>query len=373
MAVVSVNILHDGWGASETVGTKTTFTVVYLVEVDDKNDGAMVVMSANDGTTRIPRSGEFYEVGNDRDPFAMVLTKSPTPIDDKLWHVTCTFGPVGAPSYTPPAHEEIRGLDDADPPEPTDDPVEERVDCTIQTVNATRVAERGAYIGKLVIPSGGSTLDNGNFDPTGFIPGKPTVSINAEGGGFGRIKNGVPITNSVFTAFDPPPEIAYNQYRITCGMNVLRYPQWLITSVNSVNKDIAAFRGPGLRMDAAPYTARYMGITVGERISNGKIFTRLELEFLIDPLFGWRLDILDRGYCVKSNLREDISEGAIKKNNVLDEKGNPISEPILLDGKGTMLDMEYFQAAYLRYAIYPEINFRAGQLTNFRALHRRLN
>jgi hypothetical protein len=375
MAIVSVNILHDGWTGSEAAGAKPKFTVVYLVEVDDKNDGAKIVMDADDGTTRIPRFNEIYSVGNESDSFAVAQTKSPTPIDDKFWHVTVTFGAPGTlvgQDFNAWARE-VAGapIDDGDPPKPTEDVFEWRVNCSIQTVNAIRVAERGAYIGKAFLPIGGSPWDAGNFNANGFSPGKPPVSLNAEGDGLGRITNGVPITNSVFTPFDPPPEIAYNQYRITCTMNVRSYPQWLLTKVNSVNNDLVWFTGPGLRLRAQPYTARYMGINVSESIANGQVFSRLELEFLIDPIFGWRLDILDRGYCIKSNNKE-LSEGAPAKNNVVDEKGNQISEPILLDGAGNKLDVEYYQACYLRYAVYPEINFRAGALTNFRALHKRI-
>jgi len=369
MAVVSVNILHNGWGASEDVGKKTSFTVVYLVEVDDKNDGAMVVMSADDGTTRIPRKGEYYDVGNDRDPFAYVKSKSPAPIDDKLWNVSVTFGPIDSEDSKPSEGSEVSGLDDE--LQPTDDPVEERVNCSISTVNATRAAERGAYIGRVVNTIGGNPWDAGNFDPEGFRPGKPPVSLSATPDGFGRIKNGVPITNSVFTPFDPPPEISYNQYRITCGMNVAGYPNSLITKVNSINLTAVTFRGPGLNFTAQPFTARYIGISAAERIKEGKVFNRLELEFLIDPLFGWRIDILDRGYCVNSN--KTVSEGAPTKNNIVDEKGNQIAEPILLDGAGEMLDLEALQAVYLRYAVYPEIDFRQGNLTDFDKLHKGLN
>ena len=105
-----------------------------------------------------------------------------------------------------------------------------------------------------------------------------------------------------------------------------------------------------------------MGVSLsGPRVKNGDIFQRIELEFLIDPLFGWRLDILDRGYCVNANK---VSEGAPAKNNIVDAKGNQISEPVLLDGNGDVLDLETQQATYLRYAVYPEIA-NMGQITDF--------
>lgn len=368
MAVVSVNILHNGWSASEDVGKKTTFTVVYLVEVDDKNDGAMIVMIADDGTTRIPRKGDYYEVGNDRDPFAYVQSKSPTPIDDKYWHVSVTFGPIDSKNQPPPEGSQKGGLDDDD--KPTDDPEKEAAEITIQTLNATRVAERGAFIGKVELPHGGNPWDPGNFNVEGFRGGKPPTSATAKGDRLGRIKNGVAITNSVFTPFDPPPEISYNQIRITCGVNVRFWTTTIFRMVNTVNAvPIKFFGSVADGIKCAPYTCRFMGVNAAERVKNGKIFSRFELEFLIDPLFGWRQDILDRGYCVSSN--KTVSEGAPEKNNIVDEKGNQIAEPILLDGRGNMLDTETQAATYLRYAVYPEIS-NMQKITDFDKLKRRL-
>ena len=369
MAVVSVNILHNGWSATEDIGTKTTFTVVYLVEVDDKNDGALVVMDADDGTSRIPRQFETYAVGNDSDPFAFVKSKSPTPIDDKFWHVSVTFGP------NEPAGEEnggpIGGLDED--LNPTDNPLREVIDVSVTVVNATRAAERGAYIGQIDLPIGNIDVnDDGYFSTEGFRPGSTGVE-QANGDNLGRIVNGVPITNSVYTPFDPPPEIAYNQIRITAGMNCDQYPGRLGELVNSVNGqrvnlDVGEFRGWhfGFTEDFPPYTLRFMGFNTQRRFKNGVAYWRIEIEYLADLLFGWRLDILDRGYCVNSN--ETVSEGAPSKNNILDVTGNQISEPVLLDGQGKMLDLETHAATYLRYAVYPEIDFRAAGISNFHGL-----
>tara|TARA_R110000824_G_scaffold37749_3_gene115935 strand:- start:1470 stop:2600 length:1131 start_codon:yes stop_codon:yes gene_type:complete len=368
MAVVSVNILHNGWGASEDIGTKTTFTVVYLVEVDDKNDGAMIVMIADDGITRIPRRFEMYAVGNDSDAFAFVKSKSPTPIDDKFWHVTVTFGP-NEPSGEP-GGQQLSGLDDR--LIPTDNPLREVIDVSVTVVSATRAAERGAYIGQIDLPIGNVDVnDDGYFSNEGFWPILQGVE-KANGDNLGRIINGVPITNSVFTPFDPPPEINYNQMRITAGMNCDQYPGRLAELVNSVNdREVTLDAGAGFFRFGfgeffPPYTLRFMGFNTQRRFKNGVPFWRIEIEYLADLLFGWRLDILDRGYCVKSN--ETVSDGAPSKNNIIDVTGNQISEPVLLDGNGNMLDLETHAATYLRYAVYPEIDFGAAGISNFHGL-----
>jgi hypothetical protein len=93
--------------------------------------------------------------------------------------------------------------------------------------------------------------------------------------------------------------------------------------------------------------------------SNGVGYFRCNLELEIDPLYGWRLDILDRGYSVKDNTLESDGSYTVGKAKVItDEAGNPLKEPSLLDGHGELLDHENFDAVYLQYAVYPEIDFR---------------
>lgn len=369
MAVTSVKILHNGWSGSETAGAGITFNVIYQVEVDDRNDGPLVVLNADDGTTRLPTPGDSYQVGNDVDPFAFVKSVSPSPVAEKVWNVTVTFGPL-EPGESPdgPQGQEPTGLDPNR--QPTDDPTEEGVIISVSAVNAKRAALHGAYIGH------GEAVGNNPFviDNSSFVGNRPPVPVPpiTTPDGKGGIKDKTAITNSVFTPFDPPPEIDYSQVRVSINMNLRIAPVRWLDYVNSVNTEQINFVDAigDVLATAEPFACRVMAVSYAPRIKNGVLFYATDIEFLIDNLFTHRLDILDRGYCENSN--KNVSE-APTKNNIIDENGLPLAEPVLLDGHGRQLDTEQIDAVYLRYAVYPEFDFHQWGIQDPQGLQNRLN
>ena len=90
MAVVSVKTLHDGWSGSFPFDDAPTFSVVYLVEVDDPQDGNITVVSASG----IPQLGSAYRVGEDfrADCLLKSLSTSPVAGTRNLWQVTASYG-----------------------------------------------------------------------------------------------------------------------------------------------------------------------------------------------------------------------------------------------------------------------------------------
>ena len=370
MAVTSVKILHNGWSGSETAGAGITFNVTYQVEVDDRNDGPLIVLNADDGTTRVPIVGDSYRVGNDVDPFAFVKSVAPTPVAEKVWNVAVTFGPL-EPSESPdgPEGQEPTGLDENQ--QPTDDPTEEAVIISVSAVNAKRAALRGAYIGHLeAVGSKILPIDNVDFNGHGPpIPVPPITTPDGKGG----IINKTAITNSVWTPFDPPPEIDYSQIRVSISMNLRIAPVDWLNYVNSVNTIAIDFRNAigDILAFAEPFACRCMAVSYAPRIKNGFLFYATDIEFLIDNLFTHRLDILDRGYCETSN--KGVSEDATTKNNIVDENGLPLAEPVLLDGHGNQMDVSALDAVYLRYAVYPEFDFNNWGIQDPQGLQNRLN
>ena len=361
MAVTSVKILHNGWTASGTTGSGVTFNVVYQVEVDDRNDGPLIVLNADDGTNRIPIPGESYNIGNEQDAFAFVKSVNPTPVAELVWNVAVTFGPrEPGDSKDGPDGQEPKGLDSNG--QPTDDPLKEAAIIRVSTVNTRRAALRGAYLGK------GIELKDGRFEfeQIGIAGSKPPIpnpwhtTWDRKGG----IKDTTPLTNSVFTPFEPPPEIDYSRTRVSISMNLAMHhwwhPSFWLRYVNLVNTKEMTFLWPNFGdvlqevAYAKPFCCRVMAVSVSPKIKNGRMFWALDVELLIDNLFSWRLDILDRGYCETSNKM--VSEGAPAKNNIVDGQGLPLAEPVLLDGHGNQLDLEFANAVYLRYGVYPEMN-----------------
>ena len=350
MAVTSVKILHNGWTGSDNAGSGITFNVVYLVEVDDKNDGPLVVINA-DG---LPMVGDSYAVGNDVDPFAFVKSVNPSSVADLVWHVTINYGPL-KPSETETKNgESTEGLDKEY--KPTDNPFLIPPKISVSSVLAKRAAQRGAYFGKLRSFPDGQV----EFKPEDISGGRPPVVPFTNPDDRGGIEDTTPITNSVFTPYDPPPEIDYTRTRVTITMNLRFCPFWMLWYVNSVNKKDVWFVDlfDESIVSAKAFCAKVMGVAYEERIMGGDVFWYTTVDILIDNLFSWRLDILDRGYCDTTN--ENVSEGATKKN-IVDKNGLPLAEPVLLDGFGNQLDLEQLSAVYLRYGVYAEEDFSFGQ------------
>lgn len=366
MAVTSVKILHNGWTATETIGSGFTFSVVYSVEVNSRSDGPLIAINADDGTTRIPRPGESYKIGNERDDFAFVKSISPSPAGELLWHVTVTFGPLEPPeSPDGPSGQEVSGLDRND--NPTDDPLEEVTGIRISSVSATRAANKAAYNGQKIYDKDG----NWEWDAFAeFIQDSPPIQQPIMGAK-GELLNGIPITNSAFTPFEPPPEIDYNRIRLNITMNLPTFPSEWLNYVNTVNEKEITFVNPRNNnplYTANPSSARLMGVGGDRRIKNGFTMWQVDIDILIDNVFGWRLDILDRGYCDTSNKM--ISEGAPQKNTIVDEHGVPLAEPVLLNGRGEQLDLDVNLAVYLQYAPYAEFDWNLWGIQNPENLRR---
>ena len=348
MAVTNVKIIHNGWTGSKTLGGGVTFNVVYLVEVDDKKDGPQVVIRG----AGVPKVNEFYQVGNDVDPFAFVKSVSPTPVSDMMWSVAVTFGPMEPSEEGETNGSKSSGLDEDG--NPTDDPIEMAARISVSSVLVKRPAVYGAYLGLVTADLGGEfTYDAshiiGDRPP---IPNPPNTTWDEKGGIFDR----TPITNSVFTPFDPPPEVDYTRTRLSISMNFREPQPWLLNYVNTVNKKKVFFDDGigGTVASAEPFAAKVMGVSYEERILNGKTFWSTDVEILIDDLFTWRMEILDRGYCDTTN--EGVSDAYWKKN-IVDKNGLPLAEPVLLNGQGSQLDLEQASAVYLVYGVYPEVDF----------------
>lgn len=366
MAVTSVKILHNGWTGSASASSGIEFNVVYQVEVSDKNDGPLVVLQDDE----LPSIGQIYEVGNDFDPFAFVKSLSPSPMGEKIWQVVVNYGPAIPEGEGSSNGVSTEGLDEEG--KPTDDPLEIAARISVSSVLAKRAAQHGAYFGRVEENLDGNYILNAD----GFGGGKPPVPVNGKTtpDGKGGIEDKTPITNSVFTPYDPPPEIDYTRTRITISMNLKLPPFDWKRYVNSINDTNIWFQdafGDTVAI-AQKFCAKVMGVSYQERILNGETFWATEVDILVDDLFTWRLDILDRGYCDTTN--EGVSEGATKKN-IVDKNGLPLAEPVLLNGQGAQLDIEKDSAVYLRYGVYPEEMFNAGNfaINNPQALQNRIN
>ena len=370
MAVVSTKILHDGWTGSFTTKEIPTFKVVYLVEVDDPEDGNLLVVDASG----IPKIGSAYNVGQDFHGGVRCKSLSTTPVAGtrNLWQVTASYG-------KPEKGEE--GDDDptdgvAEDGEPTDDPLKFAVSMSFSSTRVTRDAIMGTYLGQLREREGiAGALVRDGFKDEGNDP--PTAQVGVEHNKRqNRITNGRAITNSVFRPFDPPPQTEYNRTNLRIKFNTLNSPKRILPYINSVNSkgivinvfyrwddEFGQDRASHGQFHIPEFAGRIMGITTNPSRRNGIAYHANELEIEIDKLFTWRMDILDRGYATLDQDKTfgdtlaDSDQGIVVTKSDVSDDGFANREPVLLDGKGQALNTKKIDGVYLRYGIYPELDW----------------
>lgn len=372
MAVTSVKVSHEGWSGSADIKEGYTFNVTYLAEVDDPQDGVYEVLSS----PKMPTIGSAYEVGNDRYYLTALSNLSASPVSGtrNLWEIVGTYGRIK------PDDDDEEPITKEKPKKKTakeDDPTEWPTIVTLSTTRVSRAAQFGVYMGQKRYVKGRNQNDNvaltvgdaGTFNVRKRLP-QPQTEVKSVAQ---DITNDIAITNSNFKPFDPAPEIDYTRYNLNIAFRTVNYPIPLLYNVNSINNDSFLINhlletedengNPRIlhtKFGVAPYTAKIQGVDVTPMQSDGIGYFSVSVDIEIDELYGWRLDILDRGYSeLDETLEPDGSYAAPGKTKVItDEAGNALKEPTLLDGHGRRLNLEQLDAVYLTYAVYPEIDFR---------------
>ena len=340
MAVVgSAKRVRSGWSAVQKWGGNIDFTCHYQVQSDDPDDGPQVIAAA----TGIPLLGSTYVFGNDSDPFAFAKSIHPNRRGTSLlWDVTVVFGPQ--------ENEEDEGqpVGRNENGDPVDDPLEEAPSITVRPLFMTKAVEKAWYRG---------VVEGGALDRRALGLGRPVDSIGA-------------VVNSVMVPFDPPLESDYFRTSINISVNFQDFNQdQFKTFVNTVNAAQITVNRVGFQLTLAPFTGKITNINGTRRSRNGKIFWQGDLELQVDDVFTWRVDVLDRGYVGRAcdgdpngeggnwdDYTDPPKDGRAQVQVIRDRNGDPITEPVRLDGKGQPLkcnDADIF----IRYSVYPELNW----------------
>lgn len=373
MAVTSVKVSHEGWNGSADVIEGYTFNVTYLAEVDDPQDGVYEVLSS----PKMPTIGSAYEVGNDRYYLTGLKNLSATPVAGtrNLWEIVGTYGrikPDGADE------EQITTTTEENTPTAKeDDPTEWPAIVTLNTTRVSRAAQFGVYMGQKRYIKGRNqnqdvALAVGNAGAFNLRWRQPQPQAEVLEDFKNNITNDIAITNSNFKPFDPAPEIDYTRYNVNIAFRTVNYPSVLIDSINSINSNAFLLNhlleteddngNPRIlhtKLAVAKNTMKLQGVDITPMHANGVGYFSVSVDLEIDPLYGWRLDILDRGYSeLDETLEPDGSYATPGKTKLItDEAGNALKEPSLLDGHGKRLNLNQLDAVYLTYAVYPEIDF----------------
>ena len=135
---------------------------------------------------------------------------------------------------------------------------------------------------------------------------------------------------------------------------------------DTVNRDNFLININGFVLNVPAFAAKMQSISGSREFADESPFWRVRYEFHLDLYRGWRVDLLDRGYV---ETKEDSEVDEIENNYgdyptstnkqlqvVIDDKGIPMNEPVLLDGEGKKLQPDG-TPFYLRYAIYQERPF----------------
>jgi hypothetical protein len=165
--------------------------------------------------------------------------------------------------------------------------------------------------------------------------------------------NGDAIVNSAGDYFfDPPVMVDDSRWVLTIVRNEPTFdPDWADTYKDAINTD------PFFGRD--PKTWKVASITSGDPIHDTDSGTKdgwyyaVKYQFEHDP-DGWDLKILDKG------MRK-LDQSTLKTIEVRDEKGEKISEPVLLDGSGNVLAKDA-DPYFVIFDYYKEVAFADLQL-----------
>lgn len=374
MAIVAVTIDRKSRSSSITwPEAEAAYRVRFLVETDDVNDSVDGMGYPQDPTTnvRVPLLGGYYQnIGNDTNRSMIAKEINVSQIASMRWAYDVTYKPL-----------KIGGLDlgttnQPGEPRPKNPKGKEDEweyigpDIDIQLIQRTRPAEKGAYIGKQTFSTIRDQLNlfqRVKLHPV-LGPEPARFAKPAPGHLTSEIINGKPIINSAHKRFDPPLEIDYSRLQITITRNHEVFPTWALKYQDSVNKKQFLININGFKLKLPAFSAKIQGISGNRKWQNEqKPFWRVDYTLDVDLYRGWRFDVLDRG---KTQLKEKVDAQTGVKTYVdeliSDDKGQPIDEPVLLDGRGGVSHKTGAAGeasatndigAYLRYAVYPERDF----------------
>jgi hypothetical protein len=334
-AVGTASIVWAGQTGKEDETGNFEYVIVRAVTVSDPLDGPKVVLNAP-GVQSI--SASYYVSPAESDPLALLREK--TPARDQAektrlrWFVTERYS-----TKSDAEQDQQKDIDGNN----TDDPEEWRDELEVSFYKKNRPVEKATI--QTAIP--------------------PYRAIGSVG----------PVVNSAMTVFDPPLEWGQDIMVVRITRRRSDYPGVDWARMTSVNDDFFVIDKPkqGLVLPVQKYQAMMPPVVgsltyINDKTGKPQPYWKLTFEVHLDFIFGWREDILDRGKHARAAGSDDdngrggkyseseIIAGIPTVRRMRDNTGTPITEPVLLDGKGQPLHPSQ-QPVYLTYSIIPEMPF----------------
>lgn len=341
MAIVSVVKSFNGTSGNRSNDGKRRYSAEYLVKTDTIQDQTAVICDHFQNAGNLPRLGDPYRYANDYDPNAIC-----TSIDPKRQANSATTWIVTLAYETPQGNkkDDDNNRQEKDPNgKLTSDPTFWRDQWDFRFHQLSIPAEK-------VIYRGGMKKSSALLMPEGKV---------------------TPAMNSAFKVFVPMPEkevqiqvFRRETYRTKFNSGTSTTYQGKVNT-NDINLTIAAY---GLTIVASPYKLKVKDIGATLEFINDYSVWRYRYEFWVNPL-GWRREFVDRGFEARAMAGDsdgrggtisalDVPANTVPSRRLEDAQGNPLIEPVLLDGDGKPLitDQSYPEPVYITYSIDDEAN-----------------
>lgn len=156
------------------------------------------------------------------------------------------------------------------------------------------------------------------------------------------------VVNSAGDYYDPPPAVPWERLTFSFRKNYSTPSPWISSYCNSVNDSPITILGIAIPEGMARFTQPSGS---EEREENGQIYHETTWNIEAD-IKTWQLELLDEG------LRYLDPFDSSKRINAVDDDGNEVASPILLDGSGAKLDNpDLNNAVFNQHDIYDEKDY----------------
>ena len=363
MSVTSVSKAWRGSGGSKEVG-KRSYTVYYRVETDDATDGVKTVLNHFRDTAGLPHLGDVYTY------------EGPGVVSDNgvnLYKIDPVRDLQSATSWNVAVHYKSPDKKEGDDPpggvgvdedgEPTEDPTKFHGELDVSFIDFTRPVDRAVYRGGF----SNYAIETGLANPRYIQPAEQL---------YGGLDTEGPVVNSAMVPFNPPLERNATRIQLRYTKNLAEYPRAIAGIFHrAVNQEACTFhfKRQGLKWTVHPYTAQCVSINGSFQESNDEQYWRVTWQILIDEEFGFREKVVDRGLHARAMVGDPDGRGGtitsvaadqVTWRRITDKSGNPVSEPVLLNGNGQPLQLkggdnfEAIEPVYITYSVYPEKPFK---------------
>lgn len=353
MAILGHRLLQKGIrtkAEGKEVGLERyTYNVTYQVQTDDPETPPKNLYAYFKANTALPYFGRKFRFNGTSDAGAVCSELNIDYIEksEGLFLADAVYTPIEGSD--PP---DQRPSEDDDGKE-TDDPLKWRKEISITSSPVSLPVVDAVFHG---------------FDP-------PNIANP-----FLRIGQRTPPVNSAIVPFDPPPEFDRS---ITIVRIADRIPEWNEEKMapwrETVNSErfVMAFPLYNFFFVIEPYCGRIKHLGGTSQFDNNIQHWRAEIEVWVHPV-GWRDQLADMGTVRRAAFGDPDGAGSIISSDsnvrhpgipnhkeIVDIDGNPLMQPVLLDGNGQpmkLTDGQVTKKVWLKYQYYEERSWAGAPL-----------